>query len=173
MKLIVDTLGKQVTVSRETVEKTEQNGRQKQERGTGRLMWSTQVFVLDDDGGEVITVTTAGEKPNVKVGQLVALFKLEALPWATNGRNGVAFPAEEIKAASMLSIRKSCERACRWPAWPINRPRQCGRVRRGVYPGGGGCAQVRRSSGLAFQGRKRSRSGPGKGLPPLRPHASR
>ena len=55
MKLIVDTLGKQVTVSRETVEKTEQNGRQKQERGTGRLMWSTQVFVLDDDGGEVIT----------------------------------------------------------------------------------------------------------------------
>jgi hypothetical protein len=23
-------------------------------------MWSTQVFVLDDDGGEVITVTTAG-----------------------------------------------------------------------------------------------------------------
>ena len=36
-------------------------------------MWSTQVFVLDDDGGEVITVTTAGEKPNVKVGQLVVL----------------------------------------------------------------------------------------------------
>ncbi len=34
-------------------------------------MWSTQVFVLDDDGGEVITVTTAGEKPNVKVGQSV------------------------------------------------------------------------------------------------------
>ena len=75
------------------------------ERGTGRLMWSTQVFVLDDDGGEVITVTTAGEKPNVKVGQLVALSKLEALPWATNGRNGVAFRAEEIKAASMPSVK--------------------------------------------------------------------
>ena len=54
------------------------SGRQKQERGTGRLMWSTQVFVLDDDGGEVITVTTAGEKPNVKVGQVVAVSKLEA-----------------------------------------------------------------------------------------------
>ena len=105
MKLYVDTLGKQVTVSRETVEKTEQNGRQKQERGTGRLMWSTQVFVLDDDGGEVITVTTAGEKPNVKVGQLVALSKLEALPWATNGRNGVAFRAEQIKAVSMPSVK--------------------------------------------------------------------
>ena len=62
-------------------------------------MWSTQVFVLDDDGGEVITITTAGEKPNVKVGQIVAVSKLEALPWATNGRNGVAFRALEIKAA--------------------------------------------------------------------------
>jgi len=62
MKLIISTIDKQVTVSREAVEKTEQNGRQRQERGTGRLMWSTQVFVLDDDGGEVITVTTAGER---------------------------------------------------------------------------------------------------------------
>jgi hypothetical protein len=44
MKLYVDTSTKQVTVSRETVEKTEQNGRQKTERGTGRPMWSTQVF---------------------------------------------------------------------------------------------------------------------------------
>jgi len=99
MKLYVDTSTKQVTVSRETVEKTEQNGRQKTERGTGRPMWSTQVFVLDDDGGEVIAVTTAGERPNVKVGQLVTVSKLEALPWATNGRNGVAFRALEIKAA--------------------------------------------------------------------------
>ncbi len=105
MKLYVDTSTKQVTVSREPVEKTEQNGRQKTERGTGRLMWSTQVFVLDDDGGEVIAITTAGEKPNVKVGQLVSVSKLEALPWATNGRNGVAFRAEEIKAAGAASAR--------------------------------------------------------------------
>ena len=107
MKLYVDTSTKQVTVSRETVEKTEQNGRQKTERGTGRPMWSTQVFVLDDDGGEVIAITTAGEKPNVKVGQLVTVSKLEALPWATNGRNGVAFRAEEIKAAGPASVRSA------------------------------------------------------------------
>ena len=99
MKLYVDTSTKQVTVSRDPVEKTE--------RGTGRLMWSTQVFVLDDDGGEVITVTTAGEVPNVKVGQSVAVSKLEALPWATNGRSGVAFRAEEIKAAAGLSSVKT------------------------------------------------------------------
>src|SRR5437899_2951987 len=46
MKLYVDTNGKQVTVTKDPVEKTEQNGRQKTERNTGRLMWSTQVFVL-------------------------------------------------------------------------------------------------------------------------------
>jgi hypothetical protein len=85
----------------------DQNNHQRIERGTGRPMWSTQVFVQDDDGGEVITVTTAGDRPNVKVGQLVSLFKLEALPWATNGRNGVAFRAEEIKAASSVSSVKS------------------------------------------------------------------
>jgi hypothetical protein len=107
MKLYVDTSAKQVTVSRDPVEKTEQNGRQRVERGTGRPMWSTQVFVLDDDGGEVIAVTTAGEKPNVKVGQIVTLSKLEALPWATNGRNGVAFRAEELKAAPGISSVKA------------------------------------------------------------------
>ncbi len=107
MKLYVDASTKQVTVSREPVEKTEQNGRQKVERGTGRPMWSTQVFVLDDDGGEVIAITTAGEKPNVRVGQPVSVSKLEALPWATNGRNGVAFRAEEIKAAGPASVKSA------------------------------------------------------------------
>jgi hypothetical protein len=107
MKLYVDTSSKQVTVTKDPTEKPEQNGRQKTERGTGRPMWSTRVFVLDDDGGEVIAITTAGERPTVKVGQSVAVSKLEALPWATNGRNGVAFRAEEIKAASGLSSVKT------------------------------------------------------------------
>ena len=101
----VDTSAKQVTVSRDPEEKNDQNGRQKTERGTGRPMWSTQVFVLDDDGGEVITITTAGEKPNVKVGQELTVSKLEALPWSTNGRSGVAFRAVEIKAAGLTSVK--------------------------------------------------------------------
>ena len=71
MKLYVDTSAKQITVTLEPVEKKDQNGRQRTERDTGRPMWSTQVFVLDDNGGEVITVTTAGERPNVSVGQPV------------------------------------------------------------------------------------------------------
>ena len=96
MKLYVDTTGKQVTVSKDPEPKQDQNGTQKSEKGTGRLMWSTQVFVLDEDGGEVITITTAGEKPIVKVGALVTVSGLEAIPWATNGRNGVAFRATEL-----------------------------------------------------------------------------
>jgi hypothetical protein len=99
VKLYVDTTGKQVTVSRDPEPKNDQNGNQRSEKGTGRLMWSTQVFVLDETGGEVITITTAGEKPGVKVGQLVAPVQLEAIPWATNGRNGVAFRAIELKSA--------------------------------------------------------------------------
>ena len=100
MKLYVDTKGKQVQATQEPGPKNDQNGNQRSEKGTGRLMWSTQVFVLDETGGEVITVTTAGEKPNVKVGQLVAPTQLEAIPWATNGRNGVAFRATELKPAT-------------------------------------------------------------------------
>ena len=100
MKLYVDTTGKQVTVSKDPEPKNNQNGNQRSEKGTGRLMWATQVFVLDETGGEVITITTAGEKPGVKVGQLVAPVQLEAIPWATNGRNGVAFRAIELKPAS-------------------------------------------------------------------------
>ena len=97
MKLYVDTTGKQVTASKEPEPKNDQNGNQRFEKGTNRPMWSTQVFVLDETGGEVITITTAGDKPNVKVGQLVTVQQLEAIPWATNGRNGVAFRAIELK----------------------------------------------------------------------------
>jgi hypothetical protein len=102
----VDTQGKQVTVSRDPEPKNDQNGNQRSEKGTGRLMWSTQVFVLDETGGEVITITTAGEKPGVKVGQLVMVEQLEAIPWATNGRNGVAFRAISLKPAAGASASK-------------------------------------------------------------------
>jgi hypothetical protein len=106
VKLIVDTTGKQVTATKEPVERLDQNGRQRSDKETGRLMWSTQVFVLDQDGGEVITVHSAGEKPDVKVGQLVTVSNLEALPWATNGRNGVSFRATAIKAVQVATAGK-------------------------------------------------------------------
>ena len=106
MKLYVDTTHKQVTVSKDPEPKQDQNGTQKSEKGTGRLMWSTQVFVLDENGGEVITITTAGEKPSVKVGQPVTVSSLEAIPWATNGRNGVAFRALELRSVAVAAAAK-------------------------------------------------------------------
>jgi hypothetical protein len=97
VKLYVDTQSKQVQVTKDPEPKNDQNGNQRSEKNTGRPMWSTQVFVLDETGGEIITITTAGEKPGVTVGQLVAVEQLEAIPWATNGRNGVAFRAVSLK----------------------------------------------------------------------------
>ena len=105
MKLYVDTTGKQVTVSKKSEPKNDQSGNQRSEKNTGRPMWSTQVIVLDETGGEVISVTTAGEKPNVDVGQLVTIEQLEAIPWATNGRNGVAFRAVSLKPLSTASAK--------------------------------------------------------------------
>ena len=106
MKLYVDTQGKAFTVSKDPEPKTDQHGNQRSEKGTGRLLWSTQVFVLDETGGEVITITTAGEKPSVKVGELVTVEQLEAIPWATNGRNGVAFRATALKPKSGSAAAK-------------------------------------------------------------------
>jgi len=104
MKLYVDTSNKQVTVTKDPTEKLEQNGRQKAERGTGRPMWSTQVFVLDDDGGEVIAITTAGEKPNVRVGQLVAVSKLEALPQCRLLQHGRQMSPDELVILVVLLV---------------------------------------------------------------------
>ena len=106
MKLYVDTQSKQVQVTKDPEPKNDQNGNQRSEKNTGRLMWSTQVFVLDETGGEIITITTAGEKPSVMVGQLVAVEQLEASPWATNGRNGVAFRAVSLKPVSVPASSK-------------------------------------------------------------------
>lgn len=106
MKLYVDTASKQVQVTRDPEPKNDQNGNQRSEKNTGRLMWSTQVFVLDETGGEIITITTAGEKPSVTVGVLVAVEQLEAIPWATNGRNGVAFRAVSLKSKAGSSAGK-------------------------------------------------------------------
>lgn len=105
MKLYVDMTGKQFTVSRDPEPKKDQQGNQRSQKDTGRLMWSTQVFVLDETGGEVITITTAGEIPDVKVGQSVTPSQLEAMPWATNGKNGVAFRATALKAAAVAASK--------------------------------------------------------------------
>ena len=96
MKLVIDTQGKTFTVTKEAVEKQDQNGRQKQDRITNEPLWTVQVMALDETGGEMLNVTVAGQMPKVTVGTAVGLVELEAIPWATNGKNGVAFRARQI-----------------------------------------------------------------------------
>lgn len=69
-------------------------------------MWQTQVVALDETGGEVINVTTVGEIPSVEVGQFVTVDALEAMAWATNGRNGTAFRAASLKSLTSTSASK-------------------------------------------------------------------
>ena len=107
MKLVVDTAGKTFTVTKGAVEKLDQNGRQKMDRITAEPLWVVQVMALDETGGEMLNVTVAGQPPKVAVGAQVALAELEAIPWATNGRNGVAYRASSLTPAAGTSTAKS------------------------------------------------------------------
>lgn len=106
MKLIVDTSKKVATVTREAVEKVDQNGVQKIDRKTHEPLWVVQVMVLDDEtGGEILNVAVAGLPPKLTVGQAVTLVDLEAIPWATNGKNGVAFRAKSITPVTAVQTK--------------------------------------------------------------------
>jgi hypothetical protein len=107
MRLLVDTSKTSFTVTRGATEKNDQNGVQKLDRMTKQPLWVIQVMALDETGGEMLTVTVAGVPPKLTVGQQVVPVELEAIPWATNGKNGTAFRAltlnptgQQVKAAS-------------------------------------------------------------------------
>jgi hypothetical protein len=101
MRLIIDISQVTFTVGREAQPKTDQNGVQRVERSTNIPMWSVQLVAMDDGGAEVISVTVAApQPPKVPTGALVTPVALQAIPWAQNGRNGVAFRASDIKAVS-------------------------------------------------------------------------
>jgi hypothetical protein len=48
----------------------------------------------------VIRVTVTGDQPKVSQGQPVRFEELEAIPWANNDRNGVAYRAAAIHLAA-------------------------------------------------------------------------
>lgn len=100
MRLYVDTSKVMFSVSLNPEPKNDQNGQQKHRKDDGAPMWVTQVTALDEQtGAEVLNITTAGQKPSVSVGQPVVPVALEAIPWATNGRHGVAYRATELQPA--------------------------------------------------------------------------
>lgn len=96
MKLKVDTTGVSFLCTRAAEQRTDfSSGQPKIDKATGLVLWVVQVMALDADGGEVLSVTVAGE-PKVTVGQPVSVTNLVALPWNQDGRAGVAFRADAI-----------------------------------------------------------------------------
>lgn len=95
MQLELKTEGVDFVVSRVPQPKNDNDGRQKADRDTGQLLYTTELVAMDDTGAEVIKVTTAGE-PQVAKRQMVNVTKLVATPWTVDGRSGVAFKADSI-----------------------------------------------------------------------------
>jgi hypothetical protein len=99
MRLYVDTSKVTFMVNKPSEPKNDQDGKQRHRKEDGRPMWTVQVTALDETGGEVIAITVAGEKPEFTVGQMVNPVGLQAIPWSTNGRSGVAWRADEVQLA--------------------------------------------------------------------------
>lgn len=99
MRLILDTSQVKFTVSKDPEPKLDnQTGAQKHDRQTNAPLNVTELVAREQgSGAEVIKVTTAGQPPMVTEDQQVICQRLQALPWAQNGRNGVAFRAESIE----------------------------------------------------------------------------
>jgi hypothetical protein len=99
MKLRIDTAGVSFVCTRAPEPRIAfDTGQAKTDRETGLPLWQVQLMALDTSGGDVIAVTVAGD-PNVTVGQPVQIDGLVALPWSQEGRSGIAFRADAIRAS--------------------------------------------------------------------------
>jgi hypothetical protein len=101
MRLVLDTAKVTFTVTKAAEPKTEfGSGQQKMNRASKLPEWVVEVLAMDSERGEVIRVTVTGDQPKVSQGQTVRFEELEAIPWANNGRNGVAYRAAAIQPAA-------------------------------------------------------------------------
>jgi hypothetical protein len=101
MRLVLETSKTAFTVTKAAEPKTEfGSGQQKMNRASKLPEWTVEVLAMDSERGEVIRVTVTGDQPKVSQGQPVTFSELEAIPWANNGRNGVAYRAAAIHPAA-------------------------------------------------------------------------
>lgn len=98
MILNIDLTGKELVVTQNPEPKLDQEGKQRVDKKTGQPMWATQAVVTDESGGEIIRITTVGEQPDVRVGEELKVTGLVGIPWASNGRAGMAWRADSISA---------------------------------------------------------------------------
>ena len=69
-------------------------------------------MALDESGGDVISVTVAGE-PQVFAGRAVTVTGLVALPWSQDGRSGIAYRADAITQTADTPQAKAAGAAAR------------------------------------------------------------
>ncbi|WP_100467003.1 hypothetical protein [Mycobacteroides abscessus] len=99
MKLKVDTSAVSFMCTKTPEPRTDfGSGQPKVDKATGAVLYQVQLMALDADGGDVLSVTVAGE-PRVAVGQQVTVTNLVATPWSQEGRSGVAFRVDSITSA--------------------------------------------------------------------------
>lgn len=91
----VDISGARYSVGSEPKPKNDMEGRQRTDRLSGTPLFTTQLIKLDDEGAEIIAVTTPGN-PGVGQGAEVRPVNLIAIPWQQDKRAGVAFKADSI-----------------------------------------------------------------------------
>jgi hypothetical protein len=101
MRLLLKDEKYTFTVTKAAEPRTEfGSGQQKMNRASKLPEWVVEVLAMDSERGEVIRVTVTGDQPKVNQGQPVVFSDLEAIPWANNGRNGVAYRAASIQPAA-------------------------------------------------------------------------
>ena len=104
---MVDVSEIQFTVGRPFAPRTDQNGAQKTEKGTGRPLHVVQLVAIDETGAETINVTVAGENlPLLTPGQPVKVEGLEAIPWVKSNTNSVqvAFRAISVTPLNVSKV---------------------------------------------------------------------
>jgi hypothetical protein len=107
MKLRIDTTGVSFTCTRAPEQRVSfDTGRPRIDKATGVPLWLVQVMALDESGGDVISVTVAGE-PQVSAGRAVTVTGLVALPWSQDGRSGIAYRADAITQPADLTPAKA------------------------------------------------------------------
>ena len=102
MRLVLKDEKYTFTVTKAAEPRTEYggSGQQKMNRASKLPEWVVEVLAMDSERGEVIRVTVTGDQPKVNQGQTVRFEDMEAIPWANNDRNGVAYRAAAIHPAA-------------------------------------------------------------------------
>lgn len=100
-----ERIARRARLSKLPAPKNDELGRQKADRTTGELQFVTELVAMDDEGAEVIKVTTLGAAPKVTKRQMVTVTGLRVQHWAMEGRSGLSYRADAIAPVPAAASR--------------------------------------------------------------------